>query len=258
VRRAAPAVTVEKAQQIWDSAELADDSHPFFARWQIKAPSVRIDRSGALLVPMRDIARSLQNLAFINVEGDMHYLLAGDISDLYFGLTGRKEVIAIAEEFITGVRYHQLTGHAVAIAFCADNVPHVAKVMQGKYPSARVVLITEFDVDMDRRPANAYGEAAAAIVNEPGASLEFDRGNALEPGSDAQKLLEWIRRKGLTDFTRKQVMQLGPNSIRDAMSAKAALRTLVEMGCLVTDDGKRYRTPLDLESALREETACSG
>jgi phage/plasmid primase-like uncharacterized protein len=251
-------VTIEKAQQIWDCAEPACNSHPFFVRWHITAPSVRIDRSGAfLMVPMRDAALNLQNLAYIDVERNPHYLLAGDVSGLYYGLNGRKEAIAIAHEFVTGVRFRELTAHAVAIAFCAENVLPVAKAIQEKYPSARIFLIEDPDVGMDRKPAVACGEAAAAIVDQPVALPEFDRGNALKPGSDAQKLLDWIRRKGLTEFTRKQVMQLGPSSIRDATSAKEALLTLVEMGWIVTADGTRYRTPPDLESAIPEETTCS-
>jgi hypothetical protein len=207
---------------------------------------------------MRDAALNLQNLAYIDVERNPHYLLAGDVSGLYYGLNGRKEAIAIAHEFVTGVRFRELTDHAVAISFCAENVPHVAKAMQEKYPTAQIFLIEDPDAGMDRKPAVACGEASAAIADGPVVLPECARGIALERGTDAQKLLEWIIRKGLTEFTRKQVLQLGPNSIRNAMSANGALRTLVEIGLLVTEDGSRYRVPLDLESALREETAFSG
>jgi putative DNA primase/helicase len=247
-------MTIENAQQIWDNAKLADDSHPFFGLWQVRRPGLRVDRSGALLiVPMRDAVRNLQNLAYINSKGSSRYLWADNIPGLYYGLTGRKEVIAIAKEFVTGVRYHELTGNAVAVAFCAENVPHVAKAMLEKYPTTRVFLIEDLDVGMKNTPAVASAEAAAAIVNQPVALPEFDRGNALKPGSDAQKLLDWIRRKGLTEFTRKQVMQLGPSSIRDATSAKAALRTLVEKGLIITEDGSGYRvTPAALLSFAEE------
>jgi phage/plasmid primase-like uncharacterized protein len=246
-------MAIESTQHIWDCAKPADDSHPFFARWQFNAPGLRVDRSGALLmVPMRDAARNLKNLGFINAEGNLHFL-SGGMSGLYYGLTGPKEVIAITQEFVTGVRYHLPTGNAVAIAFSAENVPHVATAMHNKYPTARIILIADFDVVKDRNPVVAFADAAAAIDGEHVALPEPDRENALEPGSDAQKLLEWMRRKGLTDFTRKQVMQLGPNSIRDAMSAKAALRSLVEMGCLVTEDGSRYHVTSTALSAIGEE-----
>jgi len=127
-------MTIEMAQQIWDSAKAADDSHAFFALWQVKAPGLRVNNSGDLLiVRMRDTALNLRNLGFVDILGNVRYLLADDISGLYYGLTGRKEVIAIAQEFVTGVKYRELTGQAVAIAFCAENIPHVARAIQKKH-----------------------------------------------------------------------------------------------------------------------------
>jgi hypothetical protein len=70
--------------------------------------------------------------------------------------------------------------------------------------------------------------------------------------ANANKLLEWIKRKGHRELTAKQVMQLGPNSIRDAASAKAALRTLVEFHWLNTDDGHRYYLSIGAQVALQE------
>jgi hypothetical protein len=71
--------------------------------------------------------------------------------------------------------------------------------------------------------------------------------------ANAQRLLDWIKRKGHRDLTGKQVMQLGPNSIRDAASARAALRTLVEFQWLSTDDGHRYCLSSAAQAALQEE-----
>lgn len=56
----------------------------------------------------------------------------------------------------------------------------------------------------------------------------------------AQKLLEWIRAKRLRTVTARQIMRLGPNSIRHADAAKGALKVLVEHGWLATRDGKAY------------------
>lgn len=67
--------------------------------------------------------------------------------------------------------------------------------------------------------------------------------HVLDPGLDprAKKLFDWVRRKGLTEFTKKQVMQLGPGSVRKAEVAKTALLTLIEHGLLTTDDSSNYR-----------------
>jgi hypothetical protein len=76
----------------------------------------------------------------------------------------------------------------------------------------------------------------------------------LEPESEeAQLLLSWIRRKGLTELTRKQVMQFGPNSSRYAPLAKLALRGLVRSGWLSTDDDSRYVLTPAASVAISEE-----
>jgi hypothetical protein len=76
--------------------------------------------------------------------------------------------------------------------------------------------------------------------------------------SNAQKLLDWFDRKGRADVTARDVMRLGPNSIRDATSAKAALRLLAEHGWLATENGTRYWMPAAAQVALMETQPCSG
>ena len=50
--------------------------------------------------------------------------------------------------------------------------------------------------------------------------------------ANADKLLTWIRRKGLRELTLRDVMQRGPYAIREAPVAKAALCRLCEYGWL--------------------------
>ena len=56
----------------------------------------------------------------------------------------------------------------------------------------------------------------------------------------ADLLLKWITRRKLGTLTSREVMRLGPNSIRGADKAKAAIRALVEYEWLSTEDGKTY------------------
>ena len=57
----------------------------------------------------------------------------------------------------------------------------------------------------------------------------------------AHELLGWLRQKGRTTITARDVMRLGPGrAIRHGDAAKAALRTLAEHGWLTTEDGKLY------------------
>ena len=57
----------------------------------------------------------------------------------------------------------------------------------------------------------------------------------------AHELLGWLRQKGRTIITARDVMRFGPGrAIRHGDAAKAALRTLAEHGWLTTEDGKLY------------------
>jgi phage/plasmid primase-like uncharacterized protein len=84
-----------------------------------------------------------------------------------------------------------------------------------------------------------------------------DPSNELEQQSfsdmqDVQKLVGWVRRKGLREFNRRFVLQYGPNSIRLAATAKAALQSLVERGWLATDDGCHFQITSDALTAQGE------
>ncbi len=57
----------------------------------------------------------------------------------------------------------------------------------------------------------------------------------------AHELLAWLRQKGRTTVTARDVMRLGPGrAIRHGDAAKAALKTLAEHGWLSTEDHKLY------------------
>jgi hypothetical protein len=68
----------------------------------------------------------------------------------------------------------------------------------------------------------------------------------------AQLLLEWLKHKAHRSFTARQVMQLGPGSIRSAEVARAAIRVLEDNHWVFTDDGRTYHVH---EAAFREDAA---
>jgi putative DNA primase/helicase len=68
--------------------------------------------------------------------------------------------------------------------------------------------------------------------------------------ASAKKLLDWLKRTNRTHVTPRQIMQSGPNGIRDAASAKSALHTLVEHHWLITQDGRQYMMPRASQAAL--------
>jgi hypothetical protein len=252
-------------------------------RGDLSIDGVRCD--GMLLVPMHDAERNLQNLTFLGLT-ERHYLAKDHFMGTYFGFGSHKPncVIAITEGIIRGAKFHETSGRPVAVAFTAANVPNVKRLMRERYPDAKIVLVARDgsiqSADMNTHAADASGDSAAALglagedaadehstapaaateplqgeSQAPPASCRTSEENALpKPESDeSQLLLNWVQRKKLTELTRRQVMQFGPNSIRYAPIARAALRQLVAGGWLLTQDNNQYRVaPAALVAFSRE------
>ena len=290
----------QQAQEIWDGGAAAPDQHPFFACWGVSVNGLKIYRGdlsidgvrcdGMLLVPMRDAERNLQNLAFLGVT-ERHYLSNDHVLNSYFGFGQRCDPILVVEGFLRGARVHRAFGHAVAVAFTAENVANVVAIMQKRHAAARIALIARdgsiedadaavesHAADVDRHATDANGDSAGATApaiehaadvrsDAPQAATSFEQSqgegqaislpealtmpvrgptgeiDALLPpeSEEAQLLLKYIQRRGLSVLTRKQTMQFGPNSIRYAPLAKLALRGLVRTGWLSTEDDSHYR-----------------
>jgi Protein of unknown function (DUF3987) len=80
----------------------------------------------------------------------------------------------------------------------------------------------------------AYLREHIRLAGTAGVSVEV--GNAV-------KLLEWLRRAKRLTVTPRDVMRLGPYSIREAPAAKAALRLLQENGWLISEEAGHYSVP---------------
>lgn len=58
----------------------------------------------------------------------------------------------------------------------------------------------------------------------------FDAGSISAGIRQAQKLLEWLRQRSLTEVGLKTIYQLGPQSLREAKAARDAMKILVDHG----------------------------
>jgi hypothetical protein len=271
----------EQAHRIWNNAEPAEHHLFFLRwrvsvnglkvyRGDLTIDGVKCD--GMLLVPMHDAERNLQNLTFLGLT-ERHYLAKDHFMGTYFSFGSHKPncLIAITEGIIRGAKFHETGGHPVAVAFTAANVPNVKRLMRERYPDAKIVLVARDgsiqSADMNTHAADASGDSAGATApvgehatdersNAPRAPTKPLEGPSQAPAScrtsevnallkpeseEAELLLSWVQRKELAEFTRRQVLQYGPNSIRLAPIAGAALRQLVAGGWLLTQDNNQYR-----------------
>jgi putative DNA primase/helicase len=124
-----------RAALIWRAAQPAPDSHPYLLAKQVRSHGLRLHRGG-LVVPLRETSGALQNLQFISENGAKRFLKAGRVRGCYFGMGVPAGALFIVEGYATGATVHEATGHAVAVAFDAGNLPHVATGLRAKYDRA--------------------------------------------------------------------------------------------------------------------------
>jgi len=252
-------------------------AHPFFEHFGVFVEGLRIYHgaltldglrcAGDLLVPMYDRDRNLRNLAFVPADGKRRYLSREHIAGTYFSIgkyPGESETsIMITSGLVTALKARQELGHPVAVAFSADNVRVVASIMADRYQTADILILGADGklVPFDRQEA-VPSDRATIVPLRPLVAGELPRALRTVPSADgvahageaqelvwAQKLMAWVKRRELTEFDRKMVLQAGPSSVRPVARAEAALAKLITFGWLETQDGKRYRLS---EPALTE------
>ncbi len=222
------------AARIWEGAATEVDDR-YTDLWGESARRLRVCREqlvidgmdcrGALLIPIGNEERMLVNLGFLNPEAVFHTFAGGQVAH-YYGWgrpavmqRGERALIVVCDTFGTAARIHSLTGHPVA-AILTTEVAALAAI-KARYPKAKALTATQFDSEV----ANA---------------------TRLWSFPDACKLLKWIRGKGLGEVSKKQVLQLGPASLRKAAAAGAALAALAELRWLRLEGGGRYRLASDV------------
>lgn len=171
-----------KAADIWQSASAVTD-HPYLSAKDVKAHGIR-EFEGDLIIPVRDGGR-LYSLQFIDANGGKRFLSGGRIQGCYYAIGKPDSALCIAEGFATAASIHEATGHAVAVAFNAQNIEQVAKALRIKFPDVRLIVCADNDgsgigQNKAQIAANAVG-ADVAIAPDTGDWNDY----AIAHGHDA-------------------------------------------------------------------------
>ncbi|WGS84322.1 toprim domain-containing protein [Methylomonas sp. UP202] len=177
----------KRALSIWQAAAPAPAEHPYLIAKHIQPHCARvatwrrvIDNEGAkqtvsienaLLVPMFDAAgtvRSLQAIfptkhpLFGNRNKD--FLPGGGLAGLFGFIGQRTDKVLIAEGFATGATLHEETGLRVYLAFTANNLLAVGRIVRDKLPNAEIVFAADNDTETAGNPGLTKATEAAAAV----------------------------------------------------------------------------------------------
>jgi len=158
-RKAAAAV----ADMRWQEASECTE-HPYLTKKGIQAYGVRMDASGALLVPVRDKAGTMCSLQTITDLGEKRFLAGGQVKACYHLIGEPKEALIVCEGYATGASIHEAVGLAVAIAFNAGNLADTAKALRQQFPEISILVAADDDHQTEGNPGLTKAKAAAKAV----------------------------------------------------------------------------------------------
>ncbi|MCC6380132.1 MAG: DUF927 domain-containing protein [Burkholderiales bacterium] len=199
-------------------------SAPYLHRKGVQAHGVRVEADGALLVPMRTAAGELRNVQAIAVDGVKRFLAGGEVVGLlhWLGDPDSAAVVALAEGYATAATVHQAAGLAVACAFNAGNLPHVAREVRDRWPNASIVVCADDDQKTAARSGKNAGRAAASEAARVGRAVVAIPA-PLEPGeSDFNDLGQRAGLEAVAAIVREACARLAPREAPEPTPAGAA------------------------------------
>jgi putative DNA primase/helicase len=158
------AAAATEAAQRWQVAK-ACTGHDYLTTKGVQAHGLRVDTAGALLVPMRDTAGTLQSLQSIEPDGEKRFMFGGRVKGCYHSIGKPDGAVIVCEGYATGASIHECTGQAVAVAFNAGNLDAVAVALRAKYPALKIIIAADDDHLSDGNPGTTKATAAAIAVS---------------------------------------------------------------------------------------------
>jgi putative DNA primase/helicase len=146
----------------WTAAAICT-IHDYLTVKGVKAHSTKIEGCN-LLIPMRDTSGKVHSLQIIAQDGTKMFMSGGRVKGCYFSIGKPAGRVIICEGFATGASIHEATGDAVAVAFNAGNLEAVAVALRTKYPSLKIVIAADDDLQTDGNPGLNKARAAALAV----------------------------------------------------------------------------------------------
>jgi len=176
-----------KAAAIWKAAQPALPDHAYLLRKQVKPHGLRVGTwkrsvkddlgqyrpliiENALLVPMFDQAGVIRSLQAIFTEKhpvldrDKDFLPGGGRAGLFGWIGPRTDKVLICEGFATAATLHEESGYRVYIAFAANNLLAVGRIVREKLPDAGIVFCADNDTQTPGNPGLTKATEAAQAV----------------------------------------------------------------------------------------------
>jgi putative DNA primase/helicase len=240
-RRAEAERAALRAQAMWRRLSPQGTSE-YLVRKCVQAHGLRFAPSGAVAVPLLDVAGQIQGLQFILPPGHRRRRQLGRDKDFWpaglakqghmfpIGSPVAGGVCLVAEGYATAASLYEATGLPTVVAFDAGNLTHVAQALAKRYPGLRMLFCADDDylgkcrgcgalAPTEARECPHCGQAPgttnAGVSSAHAAALQVD-GAVLVPRFVADRPLD---RKGPTDFNDLHVLE-GLQEVRAQVEAR--------------------------------------
>lgn len=130
---------------LWQQGRDVDAKHPYLLKKGMRPYGIK-QLGDMLMIPVRGCDGVLRGLQFIGPDGSKRFKTGTEVTGGYHAFGNpRGNTILICEGMATGATLHEATGHAVAVAFNAGNLRHVARALHDKYPEWRLIVCADDD-----------------------------------------------------------------------------------------------------------------
>ncbi|WP_092032153.1 toprim domain-containing protein [Marinobacter sp. DSM 26671] len=168
-RQAEQGSAAATASKIWNSAESAEETHPYLVRKQISPARAR-QSGNSLILDVRDFDGRLKSLQFIHANGTKKLLPRGAKQGHFIPVCVPQtpSQILICEGWATGCTLADLSPDALVLAAVdAGNLKAVATGARNHWPDAHLIICGDDDRETPGNPgATAAREAAIAAGAE--------------------------------------------------------------------------------------------
>ncbi len=166
----------QNANSIWSNSQQTVHHH-YLQNKGIQSHRLRQNKTKQLIVPVQDTSGEIHSLQFINKDGSKYFLSDGAIKGHFYPIGEVTKTICICEGYSTAASVFETTGYYSIVAFNANNLEVVAKIIRGKYPSSDIIICSDND---QFKSSNVGKESACKAAKAINARLVLPQFKSLE------------------------------------------------------------------------------
>lgn len=201
----------ERAQRALQAAGPASPTHPYLDRKGITpSPSIRQD-GDRILIPVFSAPKVVASYQTIDANGEKLFMPGGRMAGSYHSIApppgGDPARVLICEGYATGAALALATGHPVACAMSANNVPAVAAKLRELLPDRELILCPDNDWATAERTGKNPGLDACADLGLRVIAPDFRAGPGDPSHTDWD---DWLRHYGTAEQLRALINPPAP------------------------------------------------